>query len=184
MKSRFEQRGRSSRGERNFFEWSRNVWPFGKNFLSGPVVTPRTFAAVAIIIFFLLSFLYIWYQLHSFSASPPLTVLTPADEFETSKGIIEVKGRTSPLAEVFLNGKEVNTSRGGQFQQKIVLNWKAESLNLKIGVIFYTAIYHQYLNPNLYMDVDSLYRGRDLLVHKAENHTNYTLFSLWYRKRL
>lgn len=44
---------------------------------------------------------------------------------------------------------------------------------------FYTAVYHQYLNPNLYMDVDSLFRGRDMLVHKADNHTNYTLFSLW-----
>ncbi|MEA1875877.1 MAG: GH92 family glycosyl hydrolase [Bacteroidota bacterium] len=45
--------------------------------------------------------------------------------------------------------------------------------------IFYTAVYHQYLNPNLYMDVDSLYRGRDLLIHKADNFSNYTLFSLW-----
>lgn len=44
---------------------------------------------------------------------------------------------------------------------------------------FYTAVYHQYLNPNIYMDVDSMYRGRDLLVHKADNHSNYTLFSLW-----
>ncbi len=45
--------------------------------------------------------------------------------------------------------------------------------------VFYTALYHQYLNPNTYMDTDSLYRGRDLLVHKAEDYSNYTLFSLW-----
>lgn len=45
--------------------------------------------------------------------------------------------------------------------------------------VFYTALYHQYLNPNMYMDVDSLFRGRDLLIHKADQHTNYTLFSLW-----
>ncbi len=45
--------------------------------------------------------------------------------------------------------------------------------------IFYTAVYHQYLNPNIYMDVDSMYRGRDMLVHKAEDFNNYTLFSLW-----
>lgn len=44
---------------------------------------------------------------------------------------------------------------------------------------FYTAVYHQYLNPNMYMDVDSLYRGRDMLVHKATGHDYYTLFSLW-----
>lgn len=45
--------------------------------------------------------------------------------------------------------------------------------------IFYTAVYHQYLSPNIYMDVDSMYRGRDLLIHKADNYSNYTLFSLW-----
>ena len=44
---------------------------------------------------------------------------------------------------------------------------------------FYTSLYHQYLSPNLYIDVDGLYRGRDLLAHKAEDFTNYTVFSLW-----
>jgi len=44
---------------------------------------------------------------------------------------------------------------------------------------FYSALYHQYLNPNLYIDTDGLYRGRDLLAHKAEDFTNYTVFSLW-----
>jgi predicted alpha-1,2-mannosidase len=45
--------------------------------------------------------------------------------------------------------------------------------------IFYTALYHALLNPNLYMDVNGLYRGRDLDIHKADNFTNYTVFSLW-----
>ncbi len=44
---------------------------------------------------------------------------------------------------------------------------------------FYSALYHQYLSPNLYIDIDGLYRGRDLLVHRAEDFTNYTVFSLW-----
>lgn len=44
---------------------------------------------------------------------------------------------------------------------------------------FYTALYHVYLNPNLYMDVDRRYRGRDMKIHKEENFDNYTLFSLW-----
>jgi len=29
------------------------------------------------------------------------------------------------------------------------------------------------------MDVDSSYLGLDMQVHKAENHTHYTVFSLW-----
>ncbi|MCP5045871.1 MAG: glycoside hydrolase family 92 protein, partial [bacterium] len=45
--------------------------------------------------------------------------------------------------------------------------------------IFYTALYHALLNPNLYTDIDGRYRGRDLKIHKAEGFTNYTVFSLW-----
>ncbi|MGC8865258.1 MAG: GH92 family glycosyl hydrolase [Bacteroidales bacterium] len=44
---------------------------------------------------------------------------------------------------------------------------------------FYTALYHTFLAPNVYMDVDSLYRGRDLQVHKAKGFTYLTVFSLW-----
>ncbi|HET9478610.1 MAG TPA: GH92 family glycosyl hydrolase, partial [Pyrinomonadaceae bacterium] len=44
---------------------------------------------------------------------------------------------------------------------------------------FYTALYHATLAPNLFMDVDRRYRGRDLKIHQAENFTNYTVFSLW-----
>ncbi|MEN8152420.1 MAG: GH92 family glycosyl hydrolase [Acidobacteriota bacterium] len=45
--------------------------------------------------------------------------------------------------------------------------------------IFYTALYHSLLNPNLYMDVDGRYRGRDLKVHNGDGFDYYTLFSLW-----
>ena len=45
--------------------------------------------------------------------------------------------------------------------------------------VFYTALYHTMVNPNIYMDVDGSYRGRDLKVHKDASFTNYTVFSLW-----
>ncbi|RPE12358.1 glycoside hydrolase family 92 protein [Chitinophaga lutea] len=45
--------------------------------------------------------------------------------------------------------------------------------------IFYSALYHACLNPNLYMDVDGQYRGTDLKIHKAEGFDNYSVFSLW-----
>jgi predicted alpha-1,2-mannosidase len=44
--------------------------------------------------------------------------------------------------------------------------------------IFYTSLYHAFLNPNLYSDVDGQYRGRDLKVHQAD-FDYYTVFSLW-----
>ena len=45
--------------------------------------------------------------------------------------------------------------------------------------IFYTALYHSLIAPNLFIDVDGKYRGTDLKIHTADNFTNYTVFSLW-----
>jgi predicted alpha-1,2-mannosidase len=45
--------------------------------------------------------------------------------------------------------------------------------------VFYTALYHSLLAPNLYQDVDRKYRGMDGQVHTAVDFTNYTVFSLW-----
>jgi len=44
---------------------------------------------------------------------------------------------------------------------------------------FYTALYHAMTTPNLFMDVDGRYRGRDFKIHKTDDFTNYTVFSLW-----
>jgi predicted alpha-1,2-mannosidase len=44
---------------------------------------------------------------------------------------------------------------------------------------FYTALYHADLTPNLFMDVDGQYLGRDFKIHKAEGFDYYTVFSLW-----
>ncbi len=45
--------------------------------------------------------------------------------------------------------------------------------------VFYTALYHAFLQPNLYSDVDGRYRGRDLQIHHADAGNQYTVFSLW-----
>jgi len=45
--------------------------------------------------------------------------------------------------------------------------------------IFYTALYHAFLSPTLFMDVDGNYRGLDHNNHHADGFTNYTTFSLW-----
>lgn len=45
--------------------------------------------------------------------------------------------------------------------------------------IFYTALYHTMLAPNIYQDVDGRYRGMDLQIHQTDEFVNYTVFSLW-----
>ncbi len=44
---------------------------------------------------------------------------------------------------------------------------------------FYTSLYHAFLSPTIYMDVDRKYRGIDQNIHQAEDFTNYSTFSLW-----
>ncbi len=43
----------------------------------------------------------------------------------------------------------------------------------------YSALYHAYMGPSLFMDVDGRYRGPDNAVHQAKGYTNYSTFSLW-----
>lgn len=44
---------------------------------------------------------------------------------------------------------------------------------------FYTALYHSFLSPTVYMDVNNEYKGLDQNTHSAKSFTNYTTFSLW-----
>ncbi len=45
--------------------------------------------------------------------------------------------------------------------------------------IFYTALYHTMMQPNIAQDLDGKYRGRDNKIHQAEGFDYYTVFSLW-----
>ncbi|MEG1837758.1 MAG: GH92 family glycosyl hydrolase [Bacteroidaceae bacterium] len=46
--------------------------------------------------------------------------------------------------------------------------------------IFYTALYHTAISPNLFTDIDGRYRGMDLKIHQGDvNKPIYTIFSLW-----
>ncbi|NCT19127.1 MAG: glycosyl hydrolase family 92 [Flavobacteriaceae bacterium CG2_30_34_30] len=58
--------------------------------------------------------------------------------------------------------------------KKIVI----ESEKTDYKTIFYTAMYHAMIAPNLYTDVDGRYRGMDLEIHNT-NFDYYTVFSLW-----
>ncbi|MFZ2901300.1 MAG: GH92 family glycosyl hydrolase [Saprospiraceae bacterium] len=44
---------------------------------------------------------------------------------------------------------------------------------------FYTALYHNYIVPNIFSDADGRYRGLDQQIHQAGEHPQYTVFSIW-----
>ncbi len=79
----------------------------------------------------------------------------------------------------------------GSWNFDLVKNQAEEAWNKELGkievkggtsdqqTVFYTALYHTMVCPNIYMDVDGQYRGTDQKVHRAVGFTNYTVFSLW-----
>ncbi|TCD00240.1 GH92 family glycosyl hydrolase [Pedobacter psychroterrae] len=70
-------------------------------------------------------------------------------------------------------------------KQQAQSDWEKELSKIKISaseddkVNFYTAMYHAFINPTNYSDVNGQYKGLDQGVHKADGFTNYTTFSLW-----
>ena len=64
--------------------------------------------------------------------------------------------------------------------------WKKElskiqvkSYDENLKTIFYTALYHSCIAPNLFSDLDGSYKGADGQYHKATNFNYYSTFSLW-----
>lgn len=56
---------------------------------------------------------------------------------------------------------------------------EVESIDEDKLTVFYTALYHVMIQPNLAMDIDKQYRGRDNKIHTAKDFDYYTVFSLW-----
>lgn len=69
--------------------------------------------------------------------------------------------------------------RQGQQQWNRELNKVEVKMSTENMINFYTAMYHAFLSPTVYMDVNSEYRGNDQQTHKTEGFTNFTTFSLW-----
>jgi len=63
--------------------------------------------------------------------------------------------------------------------QKALGKVVASSSDAETEKVFYTALYHSMIAPNLYNDVDGRYRGTDGKIHTATGFNNYTVFSLW-----
>ncbi len=71
-------------------------------------------------------------------------------------------------------------------QSEAKASWTAQLSKIQVKggsqeqkVIFYTALYHTMIAPNLYQDVDGRYRATDLEIYQSQNHTHYSVFSLW-----
>ena len=70
-------------------------------------------------------------------------------------------------------------------RQKAYDKWNKELKRYEVAdnnesnkTVFYSALYHTMIAPNLYSDADGRYRAHDLQVYKSERPV-YTVFSLW-----
>jgi predicted alpha-1,2-mannosidase len=63
--------------------------------------------------------------------------------------------------------------------QQQLAKFEIEGATPEQRTVFATALYHSFLAPNLFSDVDGRYRGMDLQIHRAEDRDHYTVFSLW-----
>ncbi len=84
--------------------------------------------------------------------------------------------------------KEIPHWNFNQVRAEVTRKWnnelgriQFESTDKETMTTFYTALYHSFLAPNLFSDVDGRYRGRDNAVHQLSETEgkNYTVFSLW-----
>lgn len=56
---------------------------------------------------------------------------------------------------------------------------KIETNDHTAGNTFYTAMYHAFMQPIIFNDINGDYRGTDKKVYEKATFTNYTVFSLW-----
>ncbi|MBB2147887.1 GH92 family glycosyl hydrolase [Pedobacter gandavensis] len=101
---------------------------------------------------------------------------------------VKVKFALSPVSQA--NALENMSSEvpGWDFdrvKKQAQTDWNKELNKIDIAaaeddkVNFYTAMYHAFINPTTYGDVNGQYKGLDQNVHQANGFTNYTTFSLW-----
>ncbi len=85
-----------------------------------------------------------------------------------------------------LNNSEINHWDFEKVKKEAEALWNKELSKIEITSedkdklsIFYTALYHSMMQPNIAQDLDGKYRGRDNQIHVAEGFDYYTVFSLW-----
>ncbi|MFZ4435434.1 MAG: GH92 family glycosyl hydrolase [Flavobacterium psychrophilum] len=85
-----------------------------------------------------------------------------------------------------LNSTEIKDWDFNKVKLKAEQKWNSELSKIEVNsdnndkkTVFYTALYHTMMQPNIAQDLDGKYRGRDNKIHVAEGFDYYSVFSLW-----
>ena len=112
-----------------------------------------------------------------------------AFQYQVKKGEkILVKVSLSPTSYegAKLNSSEIKHWDFDKAYKAAISLWNKELSKIEVTsndkdklAIFYTALYHTMMQPNIAQDLDGKYSGRDNQIHVAEGFDYYTVFSLW-----
>lgn len=110
-------------------------------------------------------------------------------DFETAEQEqVKIKFALSPVSQANALENMQEEVPGWDFNEvraQARTSWNKELNKIQVNtseedkVNFYTAMYHSFINPTLYTDVNGEYKGLDQNVHVAKGFQNYTTFSLW-----
>jgi len=116
------------------------------------------------------------------------TTRLPTVEMKASLSWVSIAGARANL------GAEATTWDIEHERRATAQLWRGELGRIRVDggsptqfFIFYTALYHALLHPNLYSDANGSYRGFDGLVHRTDaGHAEYATFSGWdiYRTQI
>jgi len=74
---------------------------------------------------------YIWFQVASFAAAPPLDVVTPSSQSVVSVEQVEIAGVTDPGATLLINNQHVAVDEQGHFRQAVRLSNGVNAIELE-----------------------------------------------------
>lgn len=110
-------------------------------------------------------------------------------KYKTSPGeVIQVKVAVSAVSAANALANLDAEIPGWDFEKLVAATrekWNQELSRIEIEgspeqkATFYTSLYHAFLVPNLYQDLNGEYRGFDQNIHRAKGFTEYSVFSLW-----
>jgi len=110
-------------------------------------------------------------------------------DFDTQEGEqVKIKFALSPVSQENALQNMRAEVQGWDFEKvknQAQATWNKELNKINVNASdddktnFYTAMYHAFINPTTYTDVNGQYKGLDQGVHTANGFVNYTTFSLW-----
>lgn len=93
-------------------------------------ITPTRILGLVISLIIISFFAYLWIQYRELIGPPPLTVMSPRDQYTTDNPVITVEGKTDPEVVIMVNSQEISVDSSGVFKKEITLYSQVNKLTI------------------------------------------------------